>query len=110
MVSNFHLKIGSKGPKFLLFFSFQKAIRVQMLAQEKKLKNQTLDERLKDILEEITQLQKAYEVSTVKEALEKYKVDHINHLDDPSDIRNWIDLEEEKEKLMNKLIGESQDE
>lgn len=83
------------------------AIRVQMLAQEKELRNQTPEERLKDISDEIIELQKAYQAKTIQEAVTKYKIDAIDEMDDPSDFRKWKDLEEEKEELLEELIGGS---
>lgn len=84
------------------------AIHMQMLAQEKKLQNQTLEERLKDVLEEITELQKEYKAKTISKALAKNKIDDIDALDDPSDFRKWKDLEEEKDELIKELIGGSE--
>jgi len=84
------------------------AIRMQMLAQEKKLRNQTAEERLKEVLEEITEFQKEYKAKTTKEAWAKYKLDNIDALDDPSSFRKWKDLEEEKEGLIEELIGGSE--
>ncbi|MGM8366805.1 helix-turn-helix domain-containing protein [Virgibacillus sp. W0181] len=83
------------------------AIRMQMLTQEKKLQDQTPEERMKEVLEEITELQKEYKVKTVSEALAKYNIGDLDALDDPSDFRNWKDLEEEKEELLEELIGGS---
>ncbi len=84
------------------------AIRMQMLAQEEKLQNQTPEERLKEVLDEITELQKEYKAKTIMEALEKYKVEDIDAMDDPSDIRRWQDLEVEKEELIEEMIGGSE--
>lgn len=83
------------------------AIRMQMLVQEKKLRNQTTEERLKEVLEEITDLQKEYKAKTISDALGKYKLDDIDALDDPSNFRKWRDLEEEKKDLIKELIGGS---
>ncbi|MCJ7841672.1 DNA-binding protein [Lederbergia sp. NSJ-179] len=81
------------------------AIRMQMLAQEIKLRNQTPEERLKEVLEEITELQKQYKAKNVWEVLHKNKVMDIDAMDDPSDMRKWKDLEEEREELLEELIG-----
>lgn len=81
------------------------AIRMQMLAQKKKLLNQTIDERLKELREEIFELQMEYKVKTFQDAMDKYKISNIDVMDDPSDFRKWEDLEKEQDKLLNKLIG-----
>lgn len=84
------------------------AIRMQMLEQEKKLRNQTPEERLKEVLEEITELQKKYKAKTISEALAKYEIVDIDTIDDPSDFRKWKDLEEEKNEVIQELIGGSE--
>jgi hypothetical protein len=81
------------------------AIRVQMLAQEKKLQNQTPDERLKEVRDEIMELQKKYKEKTMLDAVEKNNIANIDAMDDPSDMRKWKDLEEEEEELLEELIG-----
>lgn len=81
------------------------AIRIQMLAQEKRSKTQTLEGRLKETLEEITELQKLYKAKSVAEACRKYNIDNVDVMDDPSDFRNWLDLEDEKKKLLEEMIG-----
>jgi len=83
------------------------AIRMQMLAQEKKLRNQTPEERFKEVINEITELQKKHKAKTLWEVLINNKIDDIDSLDDPSDIRKWKDLEQEKEELLDKMIGGS---
>ncbi len=80
------------------------AIRMQMLAQEKKLRHQTPEERLKELLDEITELQNQYNVKTISEAFTKYEIIDLDLLDDPADFRKWADLEEEKEMLMKEMI------
>lgn len=80
------------------------AIRMQMLAQEMKLRNQTTEERLTEVREEITELQKEYRALTIREAMDKYNIDHIDEMDDPSNFRRWIDLEEEEKELLEELI------
>jgi len=82
-------------------------IRMQMLAQEKKLRHQTPEERLHELLGEIGELQKQYHVKTISEAFTKYEIIDLDSLDDPADFRKWADLEEEKEMLMKEMIGGS---
>jgi len=81
------------------------AIRMQMLAAEKKLRNQTADDRLKEVRDEIIELQKSYKVKTIREAMDKNKMTTIDAMDDPSDFRRWKDLEEEQEELLEEVIG-----
>lgn len=81
------------------------AIRMQMLAQEKKLRNQTRDDRLKEVRDEIIELQKEYKAKTIREAMDKNNISNIDAMDDPSDFRTWEDLEEEQEELLEELIG-----
>lgn len=81
------------------------AIRMQILTQEKKNLNQTLDERLQEVREEIFELQKEYKVKTIQEALKKYKMGNLDAMDDPADFRKWKDLVKEHDQLLNELIG-----
>ncbi|MHA6261445.1 DNA-binding protein [Sporosarcina sp. CAU 1771] len=84
------------------------AIRMQMLAQEKKLRNQTPEVRLKEVRDEIIELQKEYKAKTLWEAMAKNKINNIDAVDDPSDFRKWEDLEEEQEELLEELIEGSE--
>ena len=84
------------------------AIRMQMLVQEKKLRNQTPEDRLKEVRDEITELQKEYKAKTIRKAMSKNKINNIDAMDDPSDFRKWEDLEEEYEELLEGLIGGSE--
>lgn len=77
------------------------AIKMQMLAQEKTLQNQSLEERIQEVNEELLEFQKIYKEKNVSEAFSAYDIDAI---DDPSDYYDWRDLEEEKEQLLDKLI------
>ncbi|WP_373894905.1 helix-turn-helix domain-containing protein [Virgibacillus sp. CBA3643] len=79
------------------------AIRMQMNAQEKKLRNQSPAERLEELNYEITQLEIKYKSGSVKEAFAAYDGDSM---DDPSDYYLWRDLETEKKEIM-KLLGGS---
>ncbi len=81
------------------------AIRIQMLAQEQKIRNQTPEDRLKEIRDEIVELQKEYKAKTSCEAIENLTASHLDALDDPSILRNWQDLEEESDDLLKELIG-----
>src|SRR5699024_5713389 len=83
------------------------AIRIQMMAQKKKLRDQTPEARLKEVRDEITELQKKYKAKTVSEAMIIYEIDHIDAMDDPSSFCNWSDLEEEYNDLLEELIGGS---
>lgn len=83
------------------------AIRIQMLAQEIKMRNQTPEARLKEIRDEITALQKEYKAKTSREAMINLAITNLDTLDDPSTFRNWKDLEEEYDELLEELIGGS---
>lgn len=78
------------------------SIRMQLIAQEKMLINQSPEDRLKEVVEEITEFQIKYKVNTFKEAFSAYNGDEM---DDPTDYYRWMDLEEEKEEIM-KLLKE----
>jgi len=80
------------------------AIRMQMLFQEKKIKNQLPEDRLKEVQEEITELQKKYKAKTVHAVIIKQNISDLDTVDDPSELRNWEDLEEEREEILEKLI------
>ena len=41
----------------------------------------------------------------IRKAMDKYNVNSIDVMDDPSDFRKWEDLEEEQEELLEELIG-----
>lgn len=73
------------------------AIRIQMIAQEKKMRNQTPQERLEEINKEITELQIKYKNSSYKEAFLGFDGDSM---DDPSDYYIWKDLEDEREEII----------
>lgn len=77
------------------------AIRMQMIAQEKKLRNQSPEERLEEILKEITLLQIKYKCFSFQEAFKDFNGDSM---DDPTDYYSWRDLESEKEEII-KLLG-----
>lgn len=81
-------------------------IKMQMLYQKKKLATQTPKERLREVQEKILEFQLKYKKSTSSEAFAGMDVDS---LDDPYDYWEWRDLEEEREKLMRKLMGEVDD-
>lgn len=80
------------------------AIKMQMLAQKKKIQNQTSQERIQEINEELLNFQMKYKVKTLHEAFQDYNIDAM---DDPSEYYEWRDLEEEKEELITKLIENS---
>ena len=83
------------------------AIRIQLLAQERKIQMQTPEERLKEVQAEILELQKEFKVKSSNEAINKLNVSHLDALDDPSILRHWQDLEEEQDDLLKELIGGS---
>src|SRR5699024_7233328 len=64
------------------------AIRMQMLFQEKKIKNQLPEDRLKEVQEEITELQKKYKAKTVHAVIIKQNISDLDTVDDPSELRN----------------------
>jgi excisionase family DNA binding protein len=79
------------------------AIRMQMIAQEKKLRNQTPQERLSEINQELSKLEWKYKTSSFQEAFRGYDGDSM---DDPTDYYLWRDLENEKKEIL-KLLGGS---
>lgn len=81
------------------------SIRMQMLSQEKKVRNQTLDDRLKEVRDGIIEMQKKYKAKTVQEAMIFQGITHMDVMDDPSDFRNWEDLENEQENILDEMIG-----
>jgi len=80
------------------------AIRLQMIAQEKKRRNQTPTERLHEINNELTELQIKYKSATYQEAFHAFDGDSM---DDPSDYYTWRDLEEEKKEIIDVIGGQS---
>lgn len=80
------------------------SIKMQMLYQEKKLRKQTPEDRIQEINQELLGFQIKYKAKKCYEAFDDCNIDS---LDDPSDYYEWRDLEEEKEILVSKLIGET---
>ncbi|MCM3709380.1 helix-turn-helix domain-containing protein [Sporosarcina luteola] len=78
------------------------SIRLQMIAQEKKLLNQTPLERLKEINSIISDLQLKYFAKTSQEAFIRYDGDSM---DDPADYYTWQDLEEERDEILSSQGG-----
>ncbi len=78
------------------------AIRMQIIAQEKKLRNQTLRERLNEIEQELSELRSKYKTSSFQEAFKDYDGDSM---DDPTDFYLWRDLENEREEILRLLGG-----
>lgn len=72
------------------------SVQMQMMHQERILRNQTPEERLKVINNEITELQIKYGYETVEEAFEQYSGDSM---DEPTDYHVWKDLVEEKREI-----------
>lgn len=78
------------------------AIRMQMIAQEKKLRNQSPSERLEEINKELTMLQIKHKATSYQEAFKDFDGDSM---DDPADYYLWRDLEEEKREIIRILGG-----
>lgn len=93
-----------KIPKFILDIWRDPiyAIRLQMIAQEKRQRNLSPAERLQEINNELTELQIKYKSSTYQEAFQGYDGDSM---DDPSDYYTWRDLEVEKKEIIEVLGG-----
>ncbi|AOH57051.1 hypothetical protein ABE28_022120 [Peribacillus muralis] len=79
------------------------AIKVQMLFQEKKLRNQTPEERLKEVIKELLEFQMKYGAEFHKDAFPELDGDEINAI---ADYYEWEDLEEEYLELKQKVYGE----
>lgn len=77
------------------------SIRMQALAQEKKIRNQTPAERYVEINQELSELQLKYKTASFAEAFRSYDGDEM---DDPTDYYRWKDLLEEMEDIL-KLGG-----
>jgi plasmid maintenance system antidote protein VapI len=92
-----------KVPKFVveLWKDPVYSIRMQKLFQEKKLRHQSLPDRLEEINHELGSLQKKYQALTCAEAFSSYNGDEM---DDPEDYESWRDLEEEKREIL-KIMG-----
>lgn len=80
------------------------SLKMQMLYQEKKIRKQSPQDRIQEIDQEILAFQIKYK--TIK-CQDFFKSSEIDFLDDPSDYYEWRDLEEEKDSLVLKLIGDS---
>ncbi len=80
------------------------AIKMQMLAQKKKIQKQTPEERINEINQELIELQKKYKAKSISKAFSGLD---LESMDDPSDYFEWRDLEEEKEELLTMLIEDS---
>src|SRR5690625_1536811 len=78
-------------------------LKMQMIAQNKKLIQQTGQERFIKLSEEIAEFQYKYGVNTVSEA---FKEEDVDSLDDPFDYFEWRDLEEEKNELLKRMKEE----
>lgn len=72
-----------------------------MISQEKKLRNQTPEERLEEINKELTQLQIKYKSSSFQQVFMNFNGDSM---DDPSDYYLWRDLENGREEII-KILG-----
>ncbi|WP_263062389.1 DNA-binding protein [Pallidibacillus thermolactis] len=74
-------------------------LKVQMIHQEKKLRNQTPEERLKEVVEEILGFQMKYKAETSKDAFPVLDGNETNL----QDFFEWEGLEEEYDELKRKL-------
>jgi len=79
------------------------AVRMQMIEQKKKIRNQTPADRLEEINSELTQLQIKHRSSSFEEAFSEYDGDSM---DDPSDYYQWRDLENERKEIFRLLGGD----
>ncbi len=80
------------------------AIKMQMIAQKRKLQHQSPEKRINEINQELLEFQKKYKAKNPQDAFNGYDIDGI---DDPSEYYEWRDLEEEKDFLLSKLIEDS---
>lgn len=71
-------------------------IRMQKMAQEKKIREQTLHERYHEITQELADLKLKFGKKTFIEAFGAYEGDKMS---DPTDLYRWKDLEEELEEI-----------
>lgn len=78
------------------------AIRMQMIAQEKKLREQSPADRLAEINNELTQLHIKYKTDSYEKAFNDFDGDSM---DDPTDYYLWRDLENEKKEIIRLLGG-----
>ncbi|WP_322907236.1 helix-turn-helix domain-containing protein [Paenibacillus sp. SGZ-1009] len=77
------------------------SIRMQMNDQKKKMLQQTPEQRLLEINQEIIELQLKYGKTTFQEAFTV----HESELEDPIDLYRWQDLTEEMEEIINGAGG-----
>jgi len=71
-------------------------IRMQQIAQQKKLREQSPEDRYHDIAQELADLKLKYGKQTIEEAFGTYDGDNM---DDPTDFYRWKDLEEEMQEI-----------
>ncbi|MFA9560605.1 DNA-binding protein [Evansella sp. AB-rgal1] len=76
------------------------SIKMQMLYQEKKIRNQSPEERLKEVISELLDFQIKYEADTLEEAFPIVNGDDIDGL---PDYYEWEALEEEYQQLKKEL-------
>lgn len=72
-------------------------IRMQQIAQAKKLREQTPEERYHEITQELADLKLKYGKKTFEETFGGYSGDEM---DDPTDYYRWKDLEEELDEIL----------
>ncbi|MDN4617262.1 helix-turn-helix domain-containing protein [Paenibacillus sp. PsM32] len=73
------------------------SIRMQQIAQSKKLRQQTPEDRYHEVIQELADLQLKYGTQTVQEAFSEYNGDNM---DDPTDYYRWKDLQEEMTDIL----------
>lgn len=78
------------------------AIRMQMIAQEKKMRNRTPQERLQEINQEISEFQLKYGKPNFHEAFGEFTGDDM---EDPTDYYRWKDLEDEMKGILQLRRG-----
>lgn len=73
------------------------SIRMQQIAQSKKLLQQTPEDRYHEVIQELADLQLKYGTQTVQETFGEYNGDSM---DDPTDYYRWKDLQEEMTEIL----------
>ncbi|KOR77011.1 hypothetical protein [Paenibacillus solani] len=81
------------------------SIRMQQIAQEKKLREQSVEERYHEITQELADLKLKYKKMTLDEAFGEYAGDNM---EDPTDYYRWRDLEEEMEEIFRLRGGKEE--
>ncbi|ASK64233.1 hypothetical protein CFK37_19815 [Virgibacillus phasianinus] len=101
MVTTSHRKIPKHAVQ--LWRNPEYCLKMQMNFQENKLRNQSAEERLKEVVEEILEFQLKYKVDKVEEAFPMINEDMMGQL---QDYYEWDSLEEEYRELKQKVSEE----